>query len=295
MSKEALAYPKRALFLIPPEDVTIIGLDTSDGREHPLWDERIKYRIKPELVLSVAADGVIEPITVCKDGDRILVVNGRQRVRAAREVNAELLKRGEPALALPAQYKRDDDTALLGAMVTTNEHRTDDDILVKAAKAQRLYDRGMSPPDIGVKFGKTGQTIRTWLTLNALHPQLKEAFREGACTMADAVSHAEASSDAQKRAGIAYLDAAEGPEDGGKGASEQRQPTPPRVRRKRRSESTIRKAMIGASPARTAALAFVLDPAVTVADLLAEDESLAEVIEALAWVLGAEFEDGEDA
>lgn len=293
MSKEALDYPKRGLFVIPPEDIKIVGLDTNDGPEHELWDERIHLPVKETLVLSILADGVLEPVTVRKDGERLEAVNGRQRIRAAREANKRLVARGEPPIAIAAQYKKVSALGAASAMVTTNEHRTDDDVLTRAAKAARLYDRGMSPDEIGLRFAKTGATVRIWLRVATLHPQLQEAIRNNACTVAEAAAYADKGQDAQRKAGIAFLDAQEG--------TVQKEPKPKaegaaKLRRKGRSAKVVARALVGAPPPREAALRWWLDPEATIDSLLPTTEDaeqrareLEEIVKGLAFIVGAEI------
>lgn len=45
MGKQALDAPRKQYWLLNPENLVIIGLDTNDGPEHPLWDTRIKLPI----------------------------------------------------------------------------------------------------------------------------------------------------------------------------------------------------------------------------------------------------------
>lgn len=44
-------------FFCDPHTVTIIGLDTKDGPEHPLWDERINRPLDKNLVYDIQAHG----------------------------------------------------------------------------------------------------------------------------------------------------------------------------------------------------------------------------------------------
>lgn len=284
MSKEALDYPKRALFLIPPEDLTIIGLDTSDGVEHPLADpNRVRLPLQESSVLHMMSGGFIPPILVAKDGDRIVVVEGRQRTRAGREANKRLVAKGEQPLCLFATYSKADVDQLMDAMVSTNSHRQPDDILDLAEKAHRMFERGRDVNTIAIRQNVSGQTIRQRLKLHGLHPQLKEAVRDGACTVTDALTYSEKSQVAQREAGLAFLAAVEDPKPR-KQRGENEPEAPARIRRKRRGEKTIRKALIGAPPAKAATLAFILDPEAKVSALLEHDP--AEVIHAFAWVYG---------
>jgi hypothetical protein len=42
MPKQALDGTRINAFGMEPKDLVIVGFDTDDGPEHPLWDERVK-------------------------------------------------------------------------------------------------------------------------------------------------------------------------------------------------------------------------------------------------------------
>lgn len=188
-----MAAPKT----LSPQDVWIYGLDTEENDEaSAFYDERINYPVDQANVKNVLALGVKLPILVRKaTGDEAeeipkgayVVVDGRQRVRWAREANTILEKQGEPAIRLRYQVEEvsDDMVAVLG--VATNSNRVEDSILVKAAKARRLKDRGYSVAEIAVHEGTTQQTIRNWLKLDALPTKIKKATEAGKITMTEAI------------------------------------------------------------------------------------------------------------
>ena len=69
---------------------------------HSLYDERIHLPLDEAITLNIMALGVREPILVWKDPEtgKVLVVDGRQRVRHAIEANRRLTARGEPGFVL---------------------------------------------------------------------------------------------------------------------------------------------------------------------------------------------------
>ncbi|WYX51237.1 hypothetical protein WJ977_00655 [Achromobacter xylosoxidans] len=70
---------------------------------HSLYDERIQLPLDEAITLNIMALGVREPILVWKDPEtgKVLVVDGRQRVRHAIEANRRLAERGEPPILVP--------------------------------------------------------------------------------------------------------------------------------------------------------------------------------------------------
>jgi len=178
---------RESLFRVDPETLTIIGLDTTDGPEHQLWDERIKLALDEAMVLNIMALGVREPIVVVVQGkgdSRVAaVVDGRRRVRHAREANRRLIAKGEPPLQVPVIAEKgmsEQEQTLLSASL--NEIRLDDPVMTKAAKAARMKARGSSFAEIALAFGVTYQTITLWVNINSLTDTVKRAISDGVIT-----------------------------------------------------------------------------------------------------------------
>ncbi|MGL4257983.1 MAG: ParB/RepB/Spo0J family partition protein [Microbacterium sp.] len=189
-------------FRVLPEDVTIVGLDTKDGPEHPLYDERIGLPIDESMVLSIMAHGVLQVVKVAVYDGVPYVVDGRQRVRAARIANERLKAGGEPLVSLRVEGengRKISDNRLLTAMVAMNEIRQTDDVLVKAGKAERMSARGMTTAEIATAFGVTPQCVRDWAKLAGLAPQVKRAVRDGRISAHAAANLSELSAEEQVR------------------------------------------------------------------------------------------------
>jgi ParB family chromosome partitioning protein len=151
-----------------------------DDPKHPLFDERCKLPLDEAMVLDIMAVGVLEPVIVRgstgPDGARVVeVVDGRQRVRNAREANKRLRKRGKELVRVPAIRKRGEDADLLAIMISTNEHRRDDGVMVKAKKAARFLALGRSEEQAAVVFGVSRQTIKNWMALLECAPAVQAA------------------------------------------------------------------------------------------------------------------------
>jgi ParB family chromosome partitioning protein len=167
-------------FRFDPRNLTIIGLDTKDGAEHPLWDERVLLPLDESMVLSIMSLGVKEPIIVRKEGTAAQVVDGRRRVMHAREANKRLKKLGEPCIDVPAVVERGSEEHLSHVAIALNEIRRPDELLVKADKAARLVSRnGGDIKDAALAFGVTTVTIKNWLKLVELPSPIKKAVVAG--------------------------------------------------------------------------------------------------------------------
>lgn len=158
-----------------PEDLTLVN-----NTEHELFDERIEMPVDESLVLNVMAKGVLEPVLVVKQGvdgegkPLVLVVDGRQRVRAALEANRRLRAEGKQAVRVPAMPARSTD--LMGVLISANELRFDDTPLARARKLARYQALGRTDEEAALTFGVSRESIRQWKILLELHPKLQAAI-----------------------------------------------------------------------------------------------------------------------
>jgi len=181
MTKSAIDAPRRNAFSVDPEDLVVIGIDTQDGTEHPLYDERVHLPMDESLVRNIMVYGVIQAITVRKDGGAVEVVAGRRRVLHAREANRRLVAEGKEPVVVPVLApRRGSDHELFGVALSENEQRRGDDILVKAAKAARYMEMsGHDEDTCAITFGVTPQTIGNWLKLLDLGKPVQKMVTSG--------------------------------------------------------------------------------------------------------------------
>lgn len=164
-----------------PNELVIIGLDTKDGPEHELWDERIKLPVDDKVVANITTYGVKEPVIVRKGVDgRVEVVDGRGRTRASREANKLLKKSGEELLYVPVVFESGDEVHMQGVSISLNEIRRDDDTIVKAEKCMRLLARnGNDIKAAAGAFGVSTAAIKNWIKVGELTPKVKKAVAAG--------------------------------------------------------------------------------------------------------------------
>lgn len=167
------------LLFFDPDKLVIVT-----DKAHPLYDERVNLPLDEAMVLNIMVHGVCEPIIVRLNGEEngvplVEVVDGRQRVFCAREANKRLKKEGKEAIRVPATYKRADAGALMGVMISTNEHRRDDGPMVRAQKLQRYMAMGKTEEEAAITFGVTRTTISNMLKLLELHPKVQDAVEKG--------------------------------------------------------------------------------------------------------------------
>jgi ParB family chromosome partitioning protein len=170
-----------------PGDLIIVGLDTDDGKENALFDERIFLEENEALVRNIMVYGIQQPVLCREEAGQLHVVDGRQRVRAARIAARRQDSAGEFAVKVPIITARGDDSRVHGIMISANEIREPDEILGKALKAARMLDLVGGMAEVSIAFGRSEQTIRNWLSLAEADSTIHDAVREGEISASAAI------------------------------------------------------------------------------------------------------------
>ena len=182
----------REIEYIHPNNLIIIGLDTDDESDHPLYDERVFLPVNENLVKNISVYGIQQPVLVRREGGEAYVVDGRQRVRAARVVAKGNANSGEYEVKVPVRDVEGSDGRVQGIMVSTNEQRTEDELLAKAKKAERLLATVGDMAEVAIAFGRSEATIKNWMTLLKADPRVHTAIRGGVLSASAAVAIAKA-------------------------------------------------------------------------------------------------------
>lgn len=197
-SKQAVDAPRRNYFMMDPDDVVVVGHDTKDGPEHPLYDGRIKLPIEEALVRNIVTYGVIKPVLAEKDGDNVYTVDGRRRILHARAANERLAAAGEERIRVPVIFKKGTDAYLFGISRASNTLHADDGPLTNAKNAQRMIDMGSTEEEVAVTFGVKTQHVKDWLTLLGMAAKVRHAVEKGELSPSAAVSMASLPKDEQE-------------------------------------------------------------------------------------------------
>lgn len=196
-------YSRKEVFMVPPEDLTIVLEPT-----HRLYDERATLPLDPRMVDNVDALGIKENVIVERVDGKLLIKDGRQRQRWATAVNAKRAAEKPPRepMKVPCTFDKpgDDSTA---TMISLNEVRQQDDIIVKARKAQRYLAQlqseggadGKSAPlslkeaekRCALVFATKVGTVRNWLKLLELGPAIQAQVSAGTISYVGALTTAE--------------------------------------------------------------------------------------------------------
>ena len=176
MSTTKVAY-------IEPSKLHIVGIDDEQNGEgedvDALFDERIALELDENFVKNIMVYGINTPVLCRSEAGRNVVVDGRQRVRAAREANKRFNEAGEIPLKVPVVLVNGSDKRVQGIMISANEQRRDDTVLTKARKAARMIAMTGNKEEVAIAFGKTTVTINSWLRLINAVTTIHEAIEAG--------------------------------------------------------------------------------------------------------------------
>lgn len=182
MSRHAKSAGRADLPLFDPhKDVVIIGIDTEDGPEHHLCDvESNATPIQEHEVLFAMVHGVLQPVIGQRDGDKVIIVAGRGRVRKLRAANERLAKEGSEPWKLPVMIKRGDDATMVALATAENLHRRDISPVWRAHQANLLLEKGKSRDDVATVIGVMPKQLDNVLKLLQLSSKVSRAVTGGA-------------------------------------------------------------------------------------------------------------------
>lgn len=124
-----------------------------------------------ELVASIAASGLLQPIIVRPRGNGFELIAGERRLRAVQEL-------GWPQV--PAVVKEADDQTLLTLALIENLQRNDLSPIDEAQGYQRLIDQfHVAQAEVARMVGRNRSTVANLLRLLKLPAELRELVHEG--------------------------------------------------------------------------------------------------------------------
>lgn len=181
MSKRGKSSGRSDLLLFDPiKDVVIIGLDTEDGPEHHLCDaESNATPVLENEVLFAMVHGVLQPVIGQRDGDKVIIVAGRGRVRKLRAANERLVKEGSEPWRLPIIVKRGDEATMVALATAENLHRREISPLWRAHQANLLLEKGQSRDDVATVIGVLPKQLDNVLKLLQLSSKVSRAVTGG--------------------------------------------------------------------------------------------------------------------
>jgi ParB family transcriptional regulator, chromosome partitioning protein len=174
------------------------GLDALIGRPEPKPDEPVRTlpvaslhpnRFQPrthfdesaieDLVASIRAQGIIQPLVVTPEGEGYAIIAGERRWRAARKAGLE---------AVPVVVRQvTDDRELLELALVENLQRSDLNPIEEAEAYAALQEKfGLSQEEVAGRVGKARTTVTNSLRLLRLPDEVLDLLREGRLTAGQA-------------------------------------------------------------------------------------------------------------
>ena len=124
-----------------------------------------------DLAQSIKSLGVIQPITLRKDGGKFEIISGERRYRASKIAGLK---------SVPAYIRLVNDQELLEMALVENIQREDLDAIEVALTYQRLLEEiGLTQENLSQRVGKERSTITNSIRLLRLNPIVQDAIRSG--------------------------------------------------------------------------------------------------------------------
>jgi len=127
-----------------------------------------------DILPSVRARGILQPLLVRPNADGFEIVAGRRRYFSAKAIQEE---GGETAPIPCAIMEEDDDASAVEASLIENIARQNPDPLTEYETFARLIKCGRAIDGIAATFGITPQVVKQRLALANLLPKIREAYR----------------------------------------------------------------------------------------------------------------------
>lgn len=148
-------------------EVSLEDIDPNATQPRTYFDEKALN----DLALSIKALGVIQPITLRKEGNRFEIISGERRFRASKIAGLK---------SVPAYIRLVNDQELLEMALVENIQREDLDAIEIALTYQRLLEEiGMTQENLSQRVGKERSTITNSIRLLRLDPDFQNAIRSG--------------------------------------------------------------------------------------------------------------------
>ena len=131
-----------------------------------------------ELADSIRQLGLIQPITVKRDGEKYIIISGERRWRAAEKAGLE---------CVPAYIREVDDTTLHAMALVENIQREDLNAIEISLGMRRLVEEcGLTQEMLAERLGKKRSTVANYLRLLNLPEEIQFAIKSGVISMGHA-------------------------------------------------------------------------------------------------------------
>lgn len=119
---------------------------------------------------SIIENGVIQPVTVCRDGEGYLLISGERRLRAVKSAGFKFI----PAYVIEAH----EDASKLELALIENIQREDLNAIEVALALRSLVTKcNLTQDEVAQKVGKNRSTVANFLRLLKLPRQIQDSIR----------------------------------------------------------------------------------------------------------------------
>lgn len=179
----------------PPVTISIYPelVEIPADTEHPLYDRRATEPLDERVQQDIMANGIRVPIAVRQKPDCpgvYEIIDGRTRLRVAREINHIRGQANKQPMNIPAQLF-DAPTNLEAAALkhAFNELRNQRDLVGKAEGIVEMLKLGMKQDDVAKLFDVNARSVRRYKVLIEKGcVELKKAMRAGEIGLVDALN-----------------------------------------------------------------------------------------------------------
>jgi hypothetical protein len=186
---------------IDPNKIVIVGLDIKETAENwPAFCSRAEDELEDDWVDDIRTNGVRVAVDCYRDGNTLVALDGRRRIRAARKVWAEQAKKGiaeAERVNIRVVIRRGDPFGLFAYNIGS-ESRKERTPSQRAALMTHAQKFGASIDAIAKLFNVTGQTVRNTLGILDLQPDVVKAVDEGLMPLREAIKMGSMPRDEQK-------------------------------------------------------------------------------------------------
>jgi len=148
-------------------EVALDDIDPNAAQPRTYFDEKALK----DLAQSIKNLGLIQPITLRKEGSRFIIISGERRFRASKLAGLT---------SVPAYIRLVNDQELLEMALVENIQREDLDAIEIALTYQRLLEEiGLTQESLSHRIGKERSTITNSIRLLKLSPDIQNAIRSG--------------------------------------------------------------------------------------------------------------------
>lgn len=155
---------------IPLSNLKIASVNVRHGRKPPDISD---------ILPSIRARGVLQPLLVRPNGEGFEIIAGRRRYFAASKVAEEQGVAAAEVLLPCAVTEKGDDAGAMEASLIENVARAPMDELEEFEAFAKLLKQGRGVADIALTFGVTELYVKQRFALATLHSRIKDAYRDG--------------------------------------------------------------------------------------------------------------------